>query len=106
MDLLAVQFYSVPEGTGVVPPERICPTPGAKSKSAATPQSLSKPPRGPSVAANLPCNESYASPLFPKSKISTEGPFALKKRLLHFLFAATLPHVSLAGGPKRGFELP
>jgi hypothetical protein len=43
---------------------------------------------------------------FPKSKISTEKPFALEKRLLHFLFAAAPPHVSLAWGPKRGFELP
>jgi len=30
------------------------------------PQSLSQLARGPSVAANLPCNESCASPLFPK----------------------------------------
>jgi hypothetical protein len=43
---------------------------------------------------------------FQNSKISTEKPFALKKRLLHFLFAATPPHVSLAGGLKKGFELP
>ncbi len=43
---------------------------------------------------------------FPKSKISTEKSFALKKRLLHFFFAAAPPHVSLAWGPKRGFELP
>ena len=36
MDLPADQFYSVLEGTGVVPAERICPTASAKSKSAAS----------------------------------------------------------------------
>ena len=35
-DLPADQFYSVLEGTGVVPAERICPTASAKSKSAAS----------------------------------------------------------------------
>ena len=58
------QFHSVMEGTGVVPPEGFCPNPAAKSNSQQAPQSLSQLARGPSVAANLPCNESCASPLF------------------------------------------
>jgi len=42
-------------------------TPAAPSPNPQqAPQSLSKPPRGPSVAANLPCNESSSFPLFPE----------------------------------------
>ena len=46
-------------------PEGFCPNPAAQSKLAASP-AIVAPARGPSVAANLPCNESCASSLFPK----------------------------------------
>src|SRR6266480_3707985 len=86
-------------------PEGFCPNPAAQSKLAASPQSLPQPAGRPWRPTSLAMNRAHLL-FFPKCKISTEGPFALKKRLLHFLFAATPPHVSLAGGPKRGFEPP
>ncbi len=81
------------------------PIPRLSPNSQQAPQSLPQPAGRPWRPTSLAMNRAHLL-FFPKCKISTEGPFALKKRLLHFLFAATPPHVSLAGGPKRGFEPP
>jgi hypothetical protein len=66
MDLPVDQFFSVLEGSGVVPGERIRPTPVAKFNSAANLAIVAPTAPRASVAANLPCNESHTSPLFPK----------------------------------------
>jgi len=88
-------------------PEGFYPNPVASPKSRSKPRNgwPNWPAGRPWRPTSLAMNRAHLL-FFPKSKISTEGPFALKKRLLHFLFAATPPHVSLAGGPTRGFEPP
>jgi len=62
-DLPADQFYSVLEGAGVVPAERIRPTPPAKSKPVANAASAPNPLPSAHTAPTLPSNESPELPL-------------------------------------------